>query len=977
MRKVRLFFGAIVFAVAAFGQPIFSPGQVRLGAIAGSSAPVTDLAYLVSSSSSYESLNFTISCRYLGTTQGWLSVTPTSGTIPTRIEITADPTNLEPGAYYAQLTASVGPLGTGAWANVTLIVAPANSNPSGLAASPTALTFLPESAGSVTPQSISIMAAPGVTGTLPFFVFANPSDWLTVSQTTQTTPGTVTVQPWVSGLSAGIHTGTVTITTQSGYSTVVPVTLVAAASGSGPGVVLTPAQHALIFNFQLATSLNPSQTVFVSTSSTISTSFTATASDSWIRVANASYVTPAATAQCFAPGLFYVSVDPTGLPAGHYDGKVTLSASGASSVDIPVTLNVSALPVLNASPSYLSLDTVTKLLTSNLAVTASTPFNFTATVSAPWLTVTPSSATASAYPDDLTVTANPNGLVGGTYNAVITLTGNAGTTVQSVPVQFHVANATTSTSTLTAAPASIAFTGISGAQMFPQYVQVAAGTDVGHITAAATSDTGWLSVDPLSGAEPMLARVSADSTLQGGSYNGSLVFTSLETGDQASVNVSFTVTPRVLTVAPTILTFVQQAVGAKVVSQDVQVTANAPSTFRIVRKPGWSTIAAPTVLATPAVLTVSADPTGMAPGAYQDTIVLSGPSDVAIPVAFTVAAPAPAVVTPTAISFAYQMGAPAPPTQTIQIANPSGAATFTAAASTASGIPWLTVTPLTGSTPGSVAVAIAVSQLVPGQSTGTVTVGMQDGTRLAVPVTVTVTGSAVQVQSVLNGATLTPATVAPGEILTLKGYGLGHDTAAVAQPGFAGSFGTQLAGTQVMFDGIPAPLLMVQSQQINTIAPYELYGRSSVSIQVQSDSGYSIPISVNVTAATPGIFTAASAGSGEAAALNADSTPNSVLNPAARGSVIVLYLTGEGQTDPPGQDGRVILTDLRKPLLPVTATIGGVPAEVLYAGSGPTLVSGICQVNLRIPQSIEAGTQPVEIQIGGIPSQHGVTIELR
>ena len=172
-------------------------------------------------------------------------------------------------------------------------------------------------------------------------------------------------------------------------------------------------------------------------------------------------------------------------------------------------------------------------------------------------------------------------------------------------------------------------------------------------------------------------------------------------------------------------------------------------------------------------------------------------------------------------------------------------------------------------------------------------------------------------------------------------------------------------------------LLLVQDQQINAIAPYALQGRTTAHVQVQVDSSYSIPIEVKVVDAAPGIFTAGSSGRGQAAALNADSTPNSVVNPALRGSVIVIYLTGEGQTDPPGQDGRIINTDLRKPLLPVTALIGGQDAEVLYAGSGPTLVSGLCQVNIHIPNTLDAGTQPVEVRVGGIASQRGVTVELR
>ena len=179
---------------------------------------------------------------------------------------------------------------------------------------------------------------------------------------------------------------------------------------------------------------------------------------------------------------------------------------------------------------------------------------------------------------------------------------------------------------------------------------------------------------------------------------------------------------------------------------------------------------------------------------------------------------------------------------------------------------------------------------------------------------------------------------------------------------------------RVLFDGIPAPLLLVQEAQINAIAPYALQGRSTARVQVQVDSSYSIPIELKVADAAPGIFTSGIGGKGQAAALNADFTGNSVLNPAKRGGVVIVYLTGEGQTDPAGQDGRVISSDLRKPLLPVTALIGGKSAEVFYAGSGPTLVSGICQVNIRIPDALEPGTQPLEIQVGGTPTQRGVTI---
>ena len=61
----------------------------------------------------------------------------------------------------------------------------------------------------------------------------------------------------------------------------------------------------------------------------------------------------------------------------------------------------------------------------------------------------------------------------------------------------------------------------------------------------------------------------------------------------------------------------------------------------------------------------------------------------------------------------------------------------------------------------------------------------------------------------------------------------------------------------------------------------------------------------------------------------------------------------------------------------VTATIGGRRADVLYAGSAPGQVSGMCQVNLRIPADLEPGTQAVEVQVGGIATQRGITIAVR
>src|SRR5205085_856061 len=91
---------------------------------------------------------------------------------------------------------------------------------------------------------------------------------------------------------------------------------------------------------------------------------------------------------------------------------------------------------------------------------------------------------------------------------------------------------------------------------------------------------------------------------------------------------------------------------------------------------------------------------------------------------------------------------------------------------------------------------------------------------------------------------------------------------------------------------------------------------------------------VDISPTAPGIFTLNASGAGQAAALNQDGTLNSTSNAAKIGSVVVLYLTGEGAyTDiaaaVSGPDGYVIpagtlATDPTMPLLsaPVSITLG-------------------------------------------------------
>ena len=76
--------------------------------------------------------------------------------------------------------------------------------------------------------------------------------------------------------------------------------------------------------------------------------------------------------------------------------------------------------------------------------------------------------------------------------------------------------------------------------------------------------------------------------------------------------------------------------------------------------------------------------------------------------------------------------------------------------------------------------------------------------------------------------------------------------------------------------------------------------------------------------------------------------------PAHPGSIVSLFLTGEGQTSPLGQDGKLGVAPLPQPVLPVAVTVNSRPVQVEYAGGALGLVAGVMQVNILLPSDISA-----------------------
>ncbi len=178
---------------------------------------------------------------------------------------------------------------------------------------------------------------------------------------------------------------------------------------------------------------------------------------------------------------------------------------------------------------------------------------------------------------------------------------------------------------------------------------------------------------------------------------------------------------------------------------------------------------------------------------------------------------------------------------------------------------------------------------------------------------------------------------------------------------------------------LEAPLLFVGPNQINFQLPPGISLGDAVPAQITKPDGSTLLTTVRITAAAPGIFSVLMNGQGQAALLNQDNSPNFGTNPAKRGSVIQIFATGAGETDPPLLPGEpapasgnpLVLTQVQP-----TVTIGGKTARVLFSGLAPGFV-GLWQINAEVPGDVTPGPAvPLSITAGGVAS-NTVTIAVQ
>ena len=411
----------------------------------------------------------------------------------------------------------------------------------------------------------------------------------------------------------------------------------------------------------------------------------------------------------------------------------------------------------------------------------------------------------------------------------------------------------------------------------------------------------------------------------------------------------------------------------------IQTSTSCP--WAVSGLPGWITVSGASSGAGSATVTLVVSPNSGAP--LSATILIAGVSVTVTQVTPTVTA------LPTSLSFAYQAGGNTPSPAAITVTGSTNGLRYSATASALSGGNWLSVSPSSGVTPGSVTVSVNPSGLTANTYTGTVVVSGASGALGSTIISVTPTVTAPlpplpTIKGVTNAASYATGAVSPGELVTIFGTNIGPAAAASATTDPAtGKLATSVGGAQVLFNGTAAPMIYASSTQVSAVVPYKMASVASPSVWIKYAGQASNAYQLTTAATAPGLFTQDASGSGPGAILNQDNSLNGPGNRAAKGSIVQVYLTGEGQTSPPSVTGAITTATLPPPqvtpapLLAVGVTINGQPALYVYAGEAPGLVAGMMQLNVQIPANAASGDLPILVSVGGNTSQKGVTVSVQ
>ena len=313
---------------------------------------------------------------------------------------------------------------------------PAPSVNPAIGTSPASLSFTAQQGGgNPAAQTLTISNTGG--GTLSWSA-SDSAGWLSLSPASGTGTGTVTASVATGTLTTGSYSGAITLSATGATSVTVPVAFTVTAAPVPPAIGLSPTS--LSFTAQQGGSNPAPKTLTISNTGGGTLSWSASDSAGWLSLSPASGTGTGAVTTSVATGT---------LTAGSYSGAITLSATGATSVTVPVAFTVTAASTINLSPSslsYAATQGATNPANQNISLTNSGgTVNWTVSDDASWLAVNPASGSGSST---LTTSVNTAGLSAGTYNGTLTVSA-AGTASKTVAITLTVNAPATSSVTLT------------------------------------------------------------------------------------------------------------------------------------------------------------------------------------------------------------------------------------------------------------------------------------------------------------------------------------------------------------------------------------------------------------------------------------------------------------------------------------------------------------------------------------------------
>ncbi len=946
-------------------------------------------------------LSYQLAITYpAGMPAGWLQVAPLSGdtaTGPRTHQVAANATGLTEGQFTASINISGN--ATSRSVPVTLAVGPTAK----LEVDPDNLSFSGSEGGAnPAPQSIAISSTDG---SALGYQIASDQPWLTVDPPSGTTAAgsqVHAVRVNLAGLFQGSFEGNLTITSPTTAALTVRVTLTIGVASS---IVAIPSS--LDFVGSVAIPIKERRVLSVVSNPLTAVGWTARvtpARATWLRIA---------PAEGTVPGQIIVEVDNLGL-GGSQEAQIEISRAvpasaalaasgsrgaeqGAASFIVPVRLTlINRPPVLAASPQVMqffaiegsggSLEQVLRVENNG-----GPELNWTAEVQTEagsgWLTVTPSAGTA---PTVAVVAASPAGLPAGVHQGMVLV--RAGSQRVEVPVSLLVS---ATGGVLAVDRTALYFEAEEAALLLaPQRVRVLnRGAGPRAWSARIREQTGssqWLEFTPARGLSDPAAELAVSARPSGLSPGVFYALIEVDPDDSETsrfLTVVLNVRPSSEVPTPTLdpsgLVFVAPAGGTSPGSQTITLRSNepAPQPFRAAASTldgaNWLAVSPASGSTSPgqgAALVAQVSSENLPAGFYQGLISATfGDGLVRSAAVSLVVSPAgdgqciPSALTVAALSpfqnFAAQSGRAVH--LEAALADNCGRPSNTGAvlATFGNGDPAVALRPV-----GNGRYAATWAPRNAGSDVSVLLTASAGPFQAEAAVVGAITSTAaprLTQHGTVNGASFASGEpLAPGSIVSSFGFNLASGNNRPESTPLP----TTLGDVSLLVAGREAPLYFTGFSQVNAQLPFELEPATATEVIARVGNRFTVPQEIFVAAARPGLFFNPSvSGPDRAIAQNQDFRLNTVRNPAARGSVVILYLTGSGAVEPPVASGAAApdAEPLARATLAASATIGGRPAGIRFLGLAPGFV-GLTQANLLVPADAPSGPDvPVVVTIDG------------